>query len=184
MIQEIVDYGKNVGRLKKVSRKGWVSWADVKHPESVADHSFGSAILAMCISDLKGLDTEKLVRMALLHDVHESLIGDYDYFDKERMGKAEVKKREEIAIIKVFAGLPNDMREKYFLLANEYRLQQTEDAKFVRQIDQIEMIMQALEYEKEGYDKTKLQAFWDDVEKRLIDSDMKKIFGLLKKERK
>jgi putative hydrolase of HD superfamily len=183
MIQEIANFCKQVGKLKRVSRKGWVSWAKVKRPESVADHSFRSAILAMCLSDLRGLDTEKMVRMALLHDVHEALIGDYDYFDKKKIGQDKVKEREEKAINKIFSVLPEAIREKYMLLADEYRRQETEDSNLVRQIDQIEMIMQALEYEKEGYDKSKLQAFWDNVRKKLKDHDLKMMFELLEKER-
>jgi len=183
MIQEIVDFCKYVGKLKRISRKGWVSWAKVKRPESVADHSFRSAILAMCLSDLRGLDTEKIVRMALLHDVHEALLGDYDYFDKKKIGQDEVKEREKIAINKIFSVLPETIKGKYILLADEYRRQETEDANLVRQIDEIEMIMQALEYEKEGYDKIKLQAFWDNVRKNLKDHDFKMMFELLEKER-
>jgi 5'-deoxynucleotidase len=184
MIQEIVDFCKHVGRLKRISRKGWVSWVKVKQPESVADHSFRSAILAMCLSDLKGLDTEKIVRMALLHDVHEALIGDYDYFDKKKIGLNEVKLREEEAISSVFSVLPETIKQKYISLADEYRVQETDDSKLVRQVDQMEMIMQALEYEKEGYDKTKLQAFWDEVGKNLKDQDLKMMFELLEKERR
>lgn len=183
VIHGIMDFCKHAGKLKRISRKGWVSWVKVKQPESVADHSFRSAILAMCLSDLRGLDTEKIVRMALLHDVHEALIGDYDYFDKKKMGLDEVKEREEKAINSIFSVLPETIKGKYFLLADEYRRQETEDANLVRQIDQIEMIMQALEYEKEGYDKTKLQAFWDDVRKNLKDHDLKMMFELLEKER-
>jgi putative hydrolase of HD superfamily len=183
MIQEIVDFCKHAGKLKRISRKGWVSWVKVKQPESVADHSFRSAILAMCLSDLRGLDTEKMVRMALLHDVHEALIGDYDYFDKKKIGLDEVKERQEKAINSIFSVLPETIKGKYILLADEYRRQETEDANLVRQIDQIEMIMQALEYEKEGYDKTKLQVFWDDVRKNLKDHDLKMMFQLLEKER-
>ena len=183
MIQEIVDFCKSVGSLKRISRKGWASWVKVKQPESVADHSFRSAILAMCLSDSKGLNTEKIIRMALLHDVHEALTGDYDYFDKKKIGIDEVKDREEKAINSIFSVLPETIKEKYILLADEYRRQETEDANLVRQIDQIEMIMQALEYEREGYDKTKLQAFWDDVRKNLKDHDLKMMFELLEKER-
>jgi putative hydrolases of HD superfamily len=183
MIQEIVDFCKDVGKLKRISRKGWVSWAKVKRPESVADHSFRSAILAMCLSDLRGLDTEKMVRMALLHDAHEALIGDYDYFDKKKIGPDQVKEREENAINTIFSVLPETIRGKYILLADEYRRQETEDANLVRQIDLIEMVMQALEYEKEGYDKTKLQTFWDNVRKKLKDHDLKMMFELLEKER-
>jgi putative hydrolase of HD superfamily len=183
MIQEIVDFCKQVGKLKRISRKGWVSWAKVKRPESVADHSFRSAILAMCLSDLRGLDAEKMIRMALLHDVHEALIGDYDYFDKKKIGPDQVKEREEKAIKTIFSVLPETIRRKYILLADEYRRQETEDANLVRQIDEIEMIMQALEYEKEGYDKTKLQTFWDNVRRRLKDYDLKMMFELLENER-
>jgi putative hydrolase of HD superfamily len=121
--------------------------------------------------------------MALLHDVHEALIGDYDYFDKKKIGLDEVKEREEKAINSIFSVLPEAIKGKYILLADEYRRQETEDANLVRQIDQIEMIMQALEYEKEGYDKTRLQAFWDDVRKNLKDRDLKMMFELLEKER-
>jgi putative hydrolase of HD superfamily len=183
MIQEIVDFCRSAGRLKRISRKGWVTWAQVERPESVADHSFRSAILAMCLSDLRGLDTEKMVRMALLHDVHEALIGDYDYFDKKKIGEVEVKEREEKAVKTVFSVLPQVIREKYILLADEYRRQETDEAILMKGIDQVEMIMQALEYEREGYDKARLQAFWDNVRNRLKDRDLDSIFELLEKER-
>ncbi len=184
MHQEIAAFGKSVGKLKRVARKGWITGVGVKQPESVADHSFRCAVLAMCLGDLKGLDAEKLLRMALLHDVHEALIGDYDYFDKKEIGNREVKALEEKAIKQVFSALPEIIREEYVLLAEEYSLQETAEAKFARQIDQLEMVMQALEYEQEGYDRAKLQPFWDSVEKNLSDSDLKRIFELLKQKRK
>jgi 5'-deoxynucleotidase YfbR-like HD superfamily hydrolase len=110
-------------------------------------------------------------------------MGDYDYFDKKKIGLDQVKEREEEAINKIFSVLPETIRGKYILIADEYRRQETEDANLVRQIDEIEMIMQALEYEKEGYDKTKLQTFWDNVRKKLKDHDLKMMFELLEKER-
>jgi len=85
MLEEIVDFVQKAGLLKKVKRSGWISWVGIERPESVADHSFRSAILAMCIADLKGLNTEKLMRMLLLHDIHEAIIGDYDYFAKRKI---------------------------------------------------------------------------------------------------
>lgn len=181
--KELIRFGKIVGQLKKIARKGWVSWAGVKNPESVADHIFRCAILAMCLSDLRGLNTEKIVRMMLLHDLHEALIGDYDYFDRKRIGQTKIKRNQRQAIKNIFSDLPKTINEKYRLLAEEYHRQESKEAKFVRQIDQIEMMMQALEYEEEGYDKRKLQPFWDDVQEKLQNPDLKKIFELLKKER-
>lgn len=182
-MHSVLDFGRTAGKLKRTKRKGWISLVGIKDPESVADHTFRTAVLAMCLSDLKGLDTEKLVRMALLHDVHEALTGDYDHSDKERIGESELRNMEAEAIKRVFSTLPNSLREKYSLLTTEFQEQETEEARLVRQIDQLEMIIQALEYEEEGYDREKLQAFWDHVKEKLEDTDLKKLFKLLKDER-
>lgn len=183
MYHEFVDFAKSVEELKKVVRKGWISQAGVDAPESVADHSFSCAVLAMCLGDLKGLDTEKLIRLTLLHDLHEVLIGDYDYFDKQRIGETQAKKNQQQAINKIFAALPEVVREKYVHLAKEYLRQKTVEAKLVKQIDKLEMVLQALQYEREGYDSNKLQVFWDSVEGSLTDPDIKLFFELLKKDR-
>jgi putative hydrolases of HD superfamily len=184
MNNRFVDFAENVSKLKRIARKGWVSQVGVKSPESVADHSFACAVLAMCLGDLKGINTEKLIRLALLHDLHEALIGDYDHFDKQRIGTEQAKKNQEQAIKDVFAALPKAVHEKYICLAEEYIRQETPEAKLVKQIDKLEMILQALQYEKEGYDRTKLQPFWDGVEGTITDPDMKTIFNLLNKRRK
>ncbi|MCJ7630960.1 HD domain-containing protein [Candidatus Bathyarchaeota archaeon] len=140
----VLDFGITAGQLKKIRRKGWVSLAGIKSPESVADHTYRTAILVMCLSDLKGLNTEKLVRMALLHDVHEALIGVYDHSDKERIGKSELRSIETEAVKRVFSDLPDNLQEKYILLSAEFQGQETEEARLIKQIDQIEMIFQAL----------------------------------------
>ena len=184
MNDKFVDFTENVSKLKLIARKGWVSQVGVEKPESVADHSFACAVLAMCLGDLKGLDTEKLIRLALVHDLHEALIGDYDYFDKQRIGLEQAKKNQEQAIGEVFHKLPPNIREKYVSLAKEYLCQETPEAKLVKQIDKLEMIMQAFQYEKAGYDKVKLQSFWDSVEGNLTEPNLKAIFELLKEERK
>ncbi len=184
MNDKFIDFAENVSKLKRIARKGWVSQVGIEKPESVADHSFACAILAMCLGDLNGLDTEKLIRLALLHDIHEALIGDYDYFDKQRIGLEQAKKNQEQAINEVFHKLPLNVREKYVDLAKEYLCQETTEARLVKQIDKLEMIMQAFQYEKAGYDKVKLKSFWDSVEGTLTEPNLKAIFKLLKEERK
>ncbi len=178
MSSGILDFARVAGKLKKTKRTGWVSAVGVKSPESVADHTFRTAILAMCLGDLK-----KLVKMALLHDVHEALIGDLDRSDKAELGENELRIREKQAIEQVFSALPSRLRQEYAALSTEFLEQETEEAKLVRQIDQLEMVIQAEEYEREGYDRCKLQTFWDGVENRLEDNDLKLLFKLLKKEK-
>ena len=182
MYEEIAAFGRRVGELKRVRRKGWISGVGVKDPESVADHVFRTAILTMCFSDVKGLDTEKLVRMALLHDIHEAVMGDYDSYDKMTMEKEELEKRELAAIRRMVSLLPQALQEQYRRLAIEYHRQETKEARFLRQLDHLEMIMQAVEYEEEGYDRVRLQGFWDGVE-GAVTTEFQEFFDVLKKER-
>lgn len=179
----ILDFGRIAGKLKRIKRKGWLTVASIENSESVADHTFRTAILAMCISDLKRLDMDKLVRMALLHDVHEALIGDYDHCDKEQMGESELRNVEDKAIKRVFSALPESLREKYIRLSLEFQRQETAEAKLVKQIDLLEMLIQAAEYEEEGYDREKLQTFWSHAEETLEDTDLKRLFKLLEENR-
>ncbi|RLI22398.1 phosphohydrolase [Candidatus Bathyarchaeota archaeon] len=184
MHEGIVDFLQNAGLLKRVKRSGWISWVGIENPESVADHSYRSALIAMLIADLKGLDTKKLIQMLLLHDIHEALTGDYDYFAKREIGEHEVKKRNFEAAKKIFEKLPKNVGQKYFSIWLEFEEQETLEAKIARQIDQLEMIFQALEYEKEGYSREKLEVFWRNVADRIEDNDLKKIFEILAEKRK
>jgi len=183
MHKGIVEFLQRAGKLKRVRRTGWLSWVGIENPESVADHSYRSALIAMCIADLKEMNAEKLMRMLLLHDVHEAIIGDYDYFAKKQIGEHEVKKRELEAIRKILEVLPEKFKQKYFSLWIEFEEQKTLEAKIARQIDQLEMIFQALEYEKEGYSKEKLEIFWKNVEQKIKDEDLKRIFRILAEKR-
>ncbi|MFN3621922.1 MAG: HD domain-containing protein, partial [Nitrososphaerales archaeon] len=67
---------RKAGRLKQIQRTGWKTKIHIVDAESVADHSFRVGLAAMLLSDLIGLDTIKVVRMALIHDLAESVIGD------------------------------------------------------------------------------------------------------------
>src|SRR5207245_11486221 len=73
----LFDFFFIVSQLKKVPRKGWKQKVGIEHPESVADHSYGTAIMSMVFSDTIGLNTEKIIRMALLHDLAEFISRDF-----------------------------------------------------------------------------------------------------------
>jgi len=183
MLKEIIEFSKLIGRLKKTERTGWVTWVKIENPESVADHIFRTAVLGMVISDIKRLNTEKIVRMILLHDLSEAIMGDWDYYTKKKLGKEKKREREKESMEKVISLLPKKLRKKYFDIWKELFDEKSEEAKLIKQIDMLEMIFQALEYEKEGYDKERLDAFWRFHKEEFKDSDLKKLFELLGKER-
>lgn len=158
-IEGVGEFLRIVGRLKKLPRTGWIE-ARIRDPESVADHSFRTTILAMVLSDLEGLNTEKVIRMALLHDVAEAEIGDFTPEAKAGMGE-EYMRREEEAFRSILGRLPNHLAEGYLSLVEEYRNASTPEANAVSEADKAEMLIQALEYENEGGDPSSLRHFWE-----------------------
>ena len=82
----ILDFFKIVANLKNVSRQGWIDKLSISDPESVADHSYSMAIMSMVISDLENYDSEKILKMVMLHDLAESKAGDItpDQISKEK----------------------------------------------------------------------------------------------------
>ena len=68
----IEDFFQKVLELKNIPRQGWKEKLGINNPESVADHSYSTSVISMILSDLEGLNSEKIIRMALLHDLAES----------------------------------------------------------------------------------------------------------------
>lgn len=203
MIEEdIIEFLKIVGKLKKVDRTGWVTQARISNPESVAEHSFRAAVMGMLISDMrenqkfsacrkyarfsciKKLDTEKVMRMLLLHDIAESIIGDWDLSAKKKLGIEKKNERENDAFEKIMKLLPKEQKEKYGKLWKEFEERKTEEAKVAYQAEKLEMILQASEYMEEGYDKEKLKSFFANEKDKFTDNDIKALFEILDKRRK
>lgn len=182
-LEKLVKFSEVIGKLKNVKRSGWISHVGIENPESVADHSFRSAVLAMCIGDLLDVDTEKLVKMLLLHDVQEALTGDYDIFAKKKIGMNKFKTQEKSATLKVLSILPSELRKEYIDDWEEFEKQKTPEAILANDIDKIEMMIQALEYEKQGYDSEKFDVFWTSVQEKIKTTIMKDLLKLLSEKR-
>lgn len=144
-------------KLKGVKRRGWVK-AGVRSPESVADHTYGLALLSMVVGDLEGLNVEKLLRLALIHDLEEAVVGDLTPEEKE--GIPGLRGLEEGAVRRLLSSLPEGLKRRYYELWIEYRDGSSREAKLVKQLDRAEMLLQALIYELGGLDPKKLQGFW------------------------
>lgn len=121
--------------LKSVMRTGWVR-AGIEHPESVAAHSWGMALLALRLCP-PGLDLTKVLTYCLIHDLPEILVGDLTPED-DRSTKAE----DEHAAMKVLA-------PQWLETFESYERQDTEEARFVHQLDRLDMGLQAQVYEAE-----------------------------------
>lgn len=189
IFMNIKKFYQTVRKLKDIKRSGWIE-RGVKNPESVSDHSFMVAILCLIMSK-GGIDKNKAVKMALVHDLAESEVGDImkrSHFNGELpagwegriLTKVEKDEKEKNVIEKIISNLPKDVSREIFDLWKEYEERKTKEALFVKDIDVLERVFQALDYHnKQNYEKT-LEVFWDNKNKDLDDIKDKNVRKLLK----
>jgi putative hydrolase of HD superfamily len=176
-LQNIKKFLHLTGILKKISRSGWIE-VGVSQPESVADHSFRTAFLCMLYSEMEGLDPLKLLRMALIHDLPEAVIGDLMPSQKT----AQTKEEEKKAIHKILSLLPKKLMEKYLEVWNEYEEGKTREAIAVRQLEKIEMALQAKEYMTSGSGKKSLERFIKSAEESTVWPELKRLLSCILEE--
>lgn len=165
----LFDFFYIASELKKVPRKGWKEKVGIQNPESVADHSYGTAIMAMIFSDNAGdLDTEKMIKMALLHDLAESITGDFIPGEIQKENKKNV---ENQAMEEILSKLPPTLLDKYHSLWNEYVNCTSKESVLLHEIDRLEMAIQAAKYSGEGFSKENLREFVESA-RREIKSKM------------
>lgn len=152
------------GRLKETARAGW-KLRGIAEPESVADHSFRLALLALVLAPKSDppLDAHRCVAMAIVHDLAESLVGDITPYDGV---SADEKRRREEEAMRHLASLAGDAG-----LADlwaEYDAATTPEARFVKELDKLETAMQAAEYARAGTAPVEdLREFRDSAERRV-----------------
>src|SRR5207247_1455028 len=71
----LLDFFRTAGKLKSVRRQGWVD-RGLPDAESVADHTFRAMVMAWALGRMAGLNTDRLLRIMLLHDLPEAEAGD------------------------------------------------------------------------------------------------------------
>ena len=160
-----VEFFRHVQHLKTTKRSGWLRY-DIKEPESIASHMYGVALLSMILSQGENVDTGKVLKMSLIHDLAEALAGDITPHDKEYKRKRQI---EEDKLKDVVSSLPENMRREILCLDTELAEAKTLEAKIVGTADRLDMALTAAEYEKCGLD---LSEFLDIRESDLTESGM------------
>ena len=175
----ILDFFKTAANLKKISRQGWIDKLSLDNPESVADHSYSMAVISMVISDLGNYNSEKIIKMVLLHDIAESKIGDYT---PEQLSKEKKTELENNAFNEIIKNLPNLIKSQYLQIWQEYQENTSLESKLVHQIDKLEMVLQANIYKKDGHSQEKLESFFESAKMDIIDPKLKELFMEIIKE--
>jgi putative hydrolase of HD superfamily len=161
-------------RLKRLFRQGWLKRGVPESTcESVADHSFGVALLALLLAPSRGgIDRERAVLMALVHELGEAYAGDITPVDG--VPKREKERLEREALARVLEGSPE--RDFVTGLWEEYEAAQSAEARFVKELDRLEMGLEASVHAAEG--SALMGEFHDSARRALVSPQLRAILEL------
>jgi len=153
------DQLKEILGLKNVLRAGWVR-AGIPSPESVAAHSWGMSMLALKLAP-KELDLARILSLCIVHDIPEVRVGDLTPHDD-----TSTKAADELKAM-------TEMAPEWVSLFEEYEQGQTPEAKFVKQLDKLDMALQAEKYQDEF--GLSLSEFIESARLRIDDEDLQNL---------
>ncbi|XP_064382810.1 5'-deoxynucleotidase HDDC2-like [Halichondria panicea] len=162
-----------IGKLKHLKRTGWVR-RDIVEPESVASHMYRMSLMSFLFVDTvdPALNRERCIRMSLVHDLAESLVGDITPFDG--VSKEEKCRMENEGMLKIKTLVPDQVGEEMYQLWQEYEDGKSPEAIVVKDLDKFDMIFQAYEYEKAEGKPKGLQEFFDSTEGKFQHPEVRK----------
>jgi len=192
-MKNILNFLIEVGKLKGKKRRGWLVH-NIKGSESTAEHMFRTAILAWIVGKKKGgLNLEKIIKMALIHDICEVYAFDATPYDpllpkspKEKKKIKEILKRwptfslsqkrkrasekykdELKGLEKLISQLPPYLKTEIKNLWIDFEKGLTKEGRLVKQVDKVENYLQGIEYWKK-YGKIQYK-LWKRWSREIID---------------
>jgi len=137
MLKKLVRFFFEMGMLKKTPRTGYRFLGSGK--ESVADHSFRTAIIGYSLASYEdGVNRNKVILMCLFHDITEARTGDHNYVYQQY-----IDANEEKALQDQLNSLP--FEDEIKVLINEFNEAATKEAKIARDADQLDLILELKE---------------------------------------
>lgn len=154
-IEEAIKFYLYATSLKEKIRSGWDEnhW-NIKSErlESIAEHVYGTCILAISLDSQFdfGIDLGKVLKMLVIHEIGEVLIGDITPFDNVTL--EEKQEMEHEAMLNILGGLCK--RDELFELLLEFDEHNTKEAKFAYLCDKLEADIQAKVYQDKGMQRS------------------------------
>ncbi len=128
-------YIKFLNKIEKLKCNTRHSWTSSGRQESVAEHSFRLAVMAMlCTDEFNNLDINRVIKMCLIHDFGEAITGDIPAFLKTE----EQEKAENDAVKTLLSDLSNELHAELQTLFDEMSEQKTDEAKLFKSLDKLE----------------------------------------------
>ncbi len=169
-MKEVINFLIEVSKLKTEPRTGWVL-AEVKNPETIAEHIFGVAIASWIFAEKRKLNVKRAILIALFHDICEVYAGDITPFiyypnlpkdrkkrkkilmkwarllknEKQKRGEMKFKK-EKKGLLKLIKNLKPNLKNEIFSMWVDYERGISKEGKFVNQLNRIETLLQSINY--------------------------------------
>lgn len=124
-------------KMKSILRQTYIT--DKSRQENSAEHSWHFALTALTLYEycgIEGVDIDRVIKMALVHDLVEIYAGDTPAYDTD--GNADKDEREKDAADKLFSFLPNEQAAEYRLLWEEFDRMETPDAVYSSAVDRLQ----------------------------------------------
>ncbi|WP_418957225.1 HD domain-containing protein [Streptomyces tritici] len=145
-LSAVAQFLYEAGTLKRTRRTGW--WmAGVRDPESVAEHSWRTSLIASVIAKLEGADPARSAFLAVWHDSQETRTGDVNHLGKKYSTEAD----PQAVTADQTAGMPEHLASAIQELVAEYEAKESPEAICARDADKLECMLQGIEYKAQGY---------------------------------
>ncbi|SPE53030.1 hypothetical protein SNS2_1885 [Streptomyces netropsis] len=143
-----VCYLMEMGLLKRAKRTGW--WiVGVKDPESIAEHSFRTAVIGSVLAMMEGADPAKVALLCTFHDTQETRIGDIPWIGRRYLTAADNEKVTADQVSQAHPAVAAGVQA----VVHEYENGDSLDVMVARDADKLECMIQGLEYLEQGYGK-------------------------------
>ncbi len=131
-----------IGTMRFIQR----TWRQFLNPDfaNLAEHTMRVIWIALLLAKKEGVtDTDKIMKMALAHDVSETRTGDVHY-----VSRLYTDRHEDRAVADTFAG--TGFGEEFLELLHEYEKRESLEAKIVKDADTLDVDMELIEQKSKG----------------------------------
>ena len=135
-----------MGMLKRAKRSGW--WiAGVKDPETIAEHSWRTAVIGSVLAFMEGADPAKVALLCTFHDTQETRVGDIPWIGRRYLSAASNEAVTADQVADAHPAVADGLRA----LIDEYEHGDSLDVLIAHDADRLECTIQGIEYLQQGY---------------------------------
>lgn len=142
-VKNLVSFFYEIGTLRKILRAHQQNLLSFDPSDNISSHSFRTTFIGYFLAKELKADTDKVIKMCLLHDIEESRCGDQNWVHKRyiKVFEDEIRRGQ-------LKNLPSS--EELLKLSKEYQEKKTIEAKITKDADLLDQVFLLREYELQG----------------------------------